>query len=180
MHKPSRVLRLVIVLCLTAGAVSSAMGAPLDYIDQALTRGDYRGALAVLLPRAAAGEPEAEYRLSLLYESGTGVPQNFALQAKWCRDAAEQDYAPAQLSLARLYLRGRGVAPDRVASYVWANLAASRFSPGPRLDEARRFRDVARQKLLWEEIDPAQQMATSWRPRNATADWSPIPLTATR
>jgi hypothetical protein len=123
---------------------------------------------------------DAEYRLSLLYGSGTGVPQNFVLQAIWCRDAAEQDYAPAQLRLARLYDRGLGVAPDRIASYVWANLAASHWPPGPKLDEATRFREFAKNKMLAGQIDRAQQIAAAWRPNIATADWSPIPLTASR
>jgi TPR repeat protein len=180
MHNKKRWPYGVIVLSLTAGIAASAMAAPRDYVDQALTRGDYAQALTILVPRAQARDPVAEYQLSLLYGSGRGVPQNYVLQAVWCRNAAEQGYAPAQLSLARLYDRGLGVAPDRIASYVWANLAASRWPPGANLDEATRFRDFTRNKLLVPQIDLAQRIAVAWRPNIATADWSPIPLTAAR
>jgi TPR repeat protein len=159
---------------------ASAMAAPLADIDQALARGDYARVFAILWPRAQAREPEAEYRLSLLYGSGSGVTQNYALQAAWCRDAAEQNHAPAQLSLARLYYKGFGVVPDRIASYFWANLAASQSAPGPKLNEAILYRDFARNKLAAGEIDQAQQMAAAWRPKIATAGWSPMPQIASR
>jgi TPR repeat protein len=180
MHKKKRWAYWVIILSVTVGIAASAMAAPREYVDQALARGDYAQVLAFLVPRAQARDPVAEYQLSLLYANGRGVPQNYVLQAMWCHDAAEQGYAPAQLSLARLYDRGLGVLPDRIASYVWANLAASRWPPGPNLDEAVRFRDFARNKLLAPQIDLAQRIAVAWRPNIATADWSPIPLTATR
>jgi TPR repeat protein len=180
MHNSNRSPHWVIVLLVTAGIATSAMAAPRDYVDQALARGDYAQALAILLPRAQARDSVAEYQLSVLYGSGRGVPQNYVLQAMWCHDAAEQGYAPAQLGLARLYDRGLGVVPDRIASYVWANLAASRWPPGPMLDEATRFRDFARNKLLAPQIDLAQRIAVGWRPNIATADWSPIPLTVYR
>jgi uncharacterized protein len=178
MHKGKRWPRWAIVLSVMVGLTTSAMAAPLADVDRALARGDYARAFAILLPRAQAREPEAEYRLSLLYESGTGVPQSYALQAAWCRDAAEQDYAPAQLSLAHLYYRGIGVVQDTIASYVWANLAASQLPPGHMLDEARHYRDFAKNKLATGgEIDQAQQMAAARRP---TAGWSPMPQTASR
>jgi uncharacterized protein len=180
MHNKKRWPHWVIALSLTAGIAGSAMAAPRDYIEQALARGDYAQVLAIVVPRAQARDPVAEYQLSLLYANGRGVPQNYVLQAIWCHDAAEQGYAPAQLSLARLYDRGLGVVPDRIASYVWANLAASRWPAGPNLDEAMRFRDFTRNKLLVPQIDLAQRIAVAWRPNIATVEWSPIPLAASR
>jgi TPR repeat protein len=176
MHHKKRWPHWVIALSVTVGIAGPAVAAPSEYIDQALARGDYPQVLAVVVPRAQARDPVAEYQLSLLYANGRGVPQNYVLQAIWCHDAAEQGYAPAQLSLARLYDRGLGVAPDRIASYVWANLAAARWPPGPNLDEALRFRDFARNKLPAPQMYLAQQISVAWRPNITTTEWSPIPL----
>src|SRR5205085_8881348 len=54
---------------------------------------------------AAAGDPEAQYRLGLLYARGKGVLGNLGDAIAWYRRAAEQGHAEAQhqLSLAHFY-----------------------------------------------------------------------------
>lgn len=163
-------------MALIAAIATPVIAAPPDGVDLALSRGDYGTALSILLPRAQRGEAEAEFRLALLYGTGQGVPQNYLSQASWCHDAAERGYAPAQLILARLYFVGVGLPRDRMAAYVWANLAASRFAPGPQLDDARRFRDFAKDQLQFWQIYQAQQIAAAWRPKIGPLE--PVPIAA--
>jgi TPR repeat protein len=138
------------------------------------------GSLALLIVLAAraglgfAGEArplhppsvlDAEYRLAQHYDIGDTVPQNFALAAYWYHHAAERGYAPAQLALAQCYERGRGVAPDPVLAYMWADLAASRMDrETPEGDFAQGYRDYTRSRLRAPDVLQAQEMATAWRP----------------
>ena len=171
-HQTPR-LRLI-ALAFVSGIATPAIAAPPDGVDLALSRGDYATALSILVPRAQRGEPEAEYRLALLYGMGQGVPQNYIGQAAWYYEAAERGYAPAQLALARLYFVGVGLPRDRIAAYVWANLAASRFPPGPQFDDARRFRDFAKDQLQFWQIYQAQQIAAAWQPK--IGPLAPLPI----
>ena len=134
-------------------------------LEAALTRGDYASALGLLMPLAVAGRPDAEYRLCRLYSSGTGVPQNDALEFAWCRDAAEQGYPPAQYELAQLYATGIGTPLDYSWAYVWANIAVARLPPGAERQAAIHFRDFAENRLTWPQIMAAQQVALLWQPK---------------
>src|SRR5262249_42198297 len=69
-------------------------------------RADYAAALKEWLAAAAAGNPDASYRLGLLYARGHGVLANLADAAAWYRRAAEQGHAAAQHQLSLLYLDG--------------------------------------------------------------------------
>ena len=73
----------------------------------AYERADYRCRLqgVVSAPRSA-GDPEALYRLGLLYARGQGVLANLADAAVWYRRAAEQGHAEAQHQLSLLHLDG--------------------------------------------------------------------------
>jgi len=51
---------------------------------------------------AEQGEPEAQYRVSLKYLYGIGVPRNREKAKDWCEKSAEQGFAPAQYKLAFL------------------------------------------------------------------------------
>jgi hypothetical protein len=56
---------------------------------QAYRRGDYATALEELLSLAEQGNPTAQYRLGVMYDSGFGVAQDYAEAMKWYRLAAE-------------------------------------------------------------------------------------------
>ena len=63
---------------------------------------DYRRALAIVGPRAIAGEPWAEYTLGYMYHYGQGVAVDRRMAKQWIQRAAKQGYAPAQHALARI------------------------------------------------------------------------------
>src|SRR5262245_47284217 len=66
---------------------------------QAIRKGDFKSALSELRPVAERGDPDAQLLLSMLYDSGKGVPQDQAIAASWYRKAAEQKHLVAQLYL---------------------------------------------------------------------------------
>lgn len=81
--------------------------------------------LDVWLPRAERGNAEAQYKVGVMYDTGRGAPQDFAVAASWYRKAAEQGDAIAQVKLAFMYVRGRGVPQDYAAAVPWYRKAAN-------------------------------------------------------
>jgi TPR repeat protein len=75
---------------------------------------------------AEGGEPEAQFELGNLHESGSGVIQDFAEAAHWYREAAQRGHFEAMYCLGRLAGLGRGVQKDLVDAYAWLNVAAAR------------------------------------------------------
>lgn len=74
----------------------------------------YATALEVWLPRARAGDPEAQFYVGQIYERGLGTEADYGSAAEWYADAADQGYTPAQVALAYLYEEGLGVERDEV------------------------------------------------------------------
>ncbi|MBI1956368.1 MAG: sel1 repeat family protein [Acidobacteria bacterium] len=60
-----------------------------------------------------------------MYYKGEGVPQDYAVAAKWFRKAAEGGNPWSQAKLGALYYEGKGVPQDYVQAHMWANLAAA-------------------------------------------------------
>ncbi len=60
-----------------------------------------------LRPLAVGGDPEAQFHLAGLYETGHGLVQSFTDAAHWFRAAAEQGHVLAQARLGEIYLTGR-------------------------------------------------------------------------
>jgi len=73
---------------------------------------------------AEQGSAPAQFYMSMMYNSGYGVPQNHAKAVKWLLKAAEQDLAPAQNNLGGMYNSGLGVPPDYAEAAKWFRKAA--------------------------------------------------------
>ena len=75
-------------------------------------------------------DPEAQYTLSQLYASGTGVKRNAAKALEWLETAAQNGNAKAQYDLgARLYL-GQGGSPQPAKGRFWLKKAAAqKYAP---------------------------------------------------
>jgi uncharacterized protein len=56
--------------------------------EQAFIKGDYAAALNEFLPLAKQGNPEAQFRLGVMYEHGYGVPQDCVQAHMWYNLAA--------------------------------------------------------------------------------------------
>jgi len=76
------------------------------------------------LRAAEQGSAPAQFYLSMMYNSGYGVPQNHAEAVKWLLKAAEQDIAQAQNNLGGMYNSGLGVPPDYAEAVKWFRKAA--------------------------------------------------------
>ena len=60
---------------------------------------------------------------SIMYQTGTGLPQSFNEALLWYEKAAEQGFAKAQHNLGALYGNGQGIPKDLVKAYKWLLLA---------------------------------------------------------
>jgi hypothetical protein len=95
----------------------------------ALRRNDYAAAERELRPLAERGDPEAQYRIGLMYEFGKGYLQDKAQGIVWFRRAAGQNHAAAQTELAVIYATGDGVAEDDKQAVDWFRKAAVLGNP---------------------------------------------------
>jgi TPR repeat protein len=92
---------------LVAAALLIASAAPLsaqavrDGID-AWQRSDYAGAVAIWMPLAERGDPDAEFNLGQAYRLGRGVPTNLAAAKTWFERAANQGHIDAETTLGLL------------------------------------------------------------------------------
>lgn len=82
---------------------------------------------AILFRTAAdAGNAEGQHQLATLYLRGEGVERNFDEALRLLHLAADQDYAPALLSLGFRYYNGNeGVPQDFAQAFHWFTLAAA-------------------------------------------------------
>src|SRR5439155_21230874 len=82
----------------------------------AYERADYAAALKEWSAAASTGDPEASYRLGLLYARGHGVLANLADAAARYRRAAEEGHAAGQHQLSLL-------PPDHYSAHASTSLA---------------------------------------------------------
>lgn len=113
-------------VAILSGAVRPALaGAPAsnasatDKAGRAMQKGDFKTALVELRPLAARGDPNAQFLLGMLYDSGKGVAQDQARAASLFRQAAEQHHLIAQLFLGVFYYSGQGVKKDFAEAARW-------------------------------------------------------------
>ena len=88
----------------------------------AYDRADLKSSLAVWMPAAQAGDPEAQTNVGEIFESGVGTAPDYEAAALWYTKAApdppdpakkQKPYARALYNLGTLYEEGKGVAQDR-------------------------------------------------------------------
>lgn len=104
----------------------SILSAALEKIQH----GQGRDALALLLPLAKQGNPEAAYWLGRLhYYDVPGVPRSWPKAFRWFAQAAKTGHADAQYKLGGMYFTARGVARDIRKTIHWWRLAALQRQP---------------------------------------------------
>jgi TPR repeat protein len=81
--------------------------------------------LTGLGPTRTGYEPEAQYRLGVLYSKGTkDVSRNKKMSLKWLSKAAEQGHAKAQVELGHRYDEGIGIKKNDVFAVEWYRKSA--------------------------------------------------------
>jgi len=94
----------------------------------ALRRNDFATAAKELRPAAERGDPEAQYRVGLMYEFGKGYPKDMKQALAWLRQAAGQGHVAAEVELGVLYRTGDGVPQDDAQAVSWFTKAAGQGS----------------------------------------------------
>lgn len=148
-------------MLMLAACVLSACGSgdPSDPGMQVFKEGKYREAAKIWTKAAREDDPVAQFNLGRMYESGTGVKQNYEAAGVYYLGAAKKNHPYAQGSLAVLYAYGRGVPQDFVQSYAWSTLAAANYPKWARDERsaAIRNRDIVAARMSAQELLAAQR-----------------------
>lgn len=92
--------------------------------EAACREGNYQEAARHYRDAAMRGHTKAQYRLGLLYASGTGVPEIPSQAFTWFLRAARLGDADAQYELAACYDEGLGTQPSITEAAAWYRRAA--------------------------------------------------------
>lgn len=90
----------------------------------AFDRANFSTALGIWLPKASAGDPEAQTYVGEIFEKGLGQISDPMAAAEWYRKAADQGYQRAQINLGYLYESGLGVERNLVTAMNYYRAAA--------------------------------------------------------
>ena len=73
---------------------------------------------------ADAGDPESQFEMGTLYQSGQGVPRDLRRAIDYYRKAAEQGHLGAQSNLGIHYASGNGIEKNYAEALKWFTRAA--------------------------------------------------------
>lgn len=76
------------------------------------------------MPKAEAGDAEAQYDVASMYEKGNGVAKDADKAFQWYLKAAKQDHDKGAYKVGFSYLRGKGVEANYEKALKWLNVAA--------------------------------------------------------
>lgn len=94
--------------------------------DAAFSSGDYTAAYREWSNAAGTGDASAMAALGTLYDTGHGVPQDFALALKWYLRAAAAGDVRGMFNTGAMYDNGRGTPANRIEALRWYAQAAER------------------------------------------------------
>jgi TPR repeat protein len=116
----------LVIAVLGVAALANGCATPLEKGVTAYNSGNYDVAAKSWKTAAAAGEPNAQYNLGLLWSQGLGsTPRDASEAMAWFLKAAQQGHVAAMVALAKLQLDAEQ--PD--AALSWLNLAARWADP---------------------------------------------------
>lgn len=124
---------------------------------EAYARKDYAVALKEWLPLAERGNARAQLIVATLYQSGKGVPKNYARAALWHHRAAMQGKTEAQFNLGVLYQKGWGVSRDYVKAHMWFSIATTLGD-----ERASTNRELITEHMTAAQISDAQRKTREW------------------
>jgi hypothetical protein len=173
MRHCATLVRASVMLMAIGGAATAG---PREDAVAAYYRGDYATALRLWLPLAEQGDPDAQFHLGVIFESGLGVLRSDAEAIRWYRGAAEQDDAVAQFNLGVMYAKGEGSSPNYAEAALWYRLAAdhglagAQFNLGMMYGEGQGLSQDYVQAHMWLNLAAAQLPALGTNQRNSTVD----------
>lgn len=95
-----------------------------DVMKSAFKAGDFNKMQSLCTADENKDNPRAQYWLGAIYETGTGVTQDFKEAAKWYLLAAEKGDTDSQKSVAGMYENGSGITKDVEEALKWYRKAA--------------------------------------------------------
>jgi serine/threonine protein kinase len=100
---------------------------------------NYTGARELAEPCAKDGNPDCQFLLGRILETGSGGPKDPGAAADWYRKAADAGLAKARYNLGALYYSGEGVPKDRRAAAEWFSKAAYQNHAGAQFNLANLY-----------------------------------------
>ena len=94
--------------------------------DEAFSAGDYPAAYREWRESADAGDGSSMAAIGTLFDTGHGVPQDFATALQWYQRGAEAGDVRAMFNVAAMYDSGRGTPVNRAEALRWYRMAADR------------------------------------------------------
>ncbi len=85
----------------------------------AYDRANYLTALNTWMPKAQAGDSEAQNYVGEIYEKGMGIKPDYEIAHLWYKKSALQGYNKAQMNLGYLYEKGLGVKQNQQTAMEW-------------------------------------------------------------
>ena len=85
----------------------------------AYDRANYLTALNIWMPKAQAGDADAQNYVGEIYEKGMGIKPDFEMAFIWYKKAAQQGNSKAQMNLGYLYEKGLGTENNKVKAMNW-------------------------------------------------------------
>jgi hypothetical protein len=122
---------------------------------EAYTKGDYAAAIAEWQDLAEAGDPDSQFGMALIHESGRGVGRDYREAVRWYTAAAEQGHSASQFNLGHLLRLGAGTEPDMEGAVRWWTAAAESGLP-----QAQVMLGLAYQR--GEGVEPDLQESILW------------------
>ncbi len=133
---------------------AQVLAGPLEDAAASKNRGDFAAAFGQFKSLANAGNPAAQFELSLLYLYGKGVKPDTREAMRWLKQSALRGYPPAQSNLGVAFNRGRYLPQDGAKAYIWSTIAAASGD-----SVAVTNRDVAARKLRPKELEEVKLLA---------------------
>lgn len=109
--------------------------------NEAFSQGYYFTASREWRAGAEAGDASAMLSLGTLYDTGHGLPQDFAKALSWYQRAAEAGNAAAMFNVGAMYDNGRGTNVDRAEAIKWYAMAANKGNGRAAYAAATIYRD---------------------------------------
>lgn len=102
--------------------------------------------------------------LARMYETGTGVKQDYKQAARWYRDAGRIGHWQGAHGLAMLYLKGLGVPRDVAQAYYWESLSDRLRGKEKAPDDGIYVNLAASDALTAEQMHDTAIRVRDWKP----------------
>ena len=106
------------------------------------------------------GDPEAQYRLAMLYVDGTGVIRDAKRAVPWLVLAANKGHYKSQAMLGRILFRGEHGIRQPASGLMWLTIACD--GPGSTVPWIAELRDGAFKQANERERNAALAMLERW------------------